>query len=83
MTPALSDEQMRLLLDAPDSTPPKGKRDRAILPSLLYLGLRHGEPSALDVGDYTWIVANGASAFVGKVAGAAASVSRFASTNCG
>lgn len=50
-TPALSDEQVRLLLDAPDSKTPKGKRDRAILALLLYLGLRRGELCALSVGD--------------------------------
>ena len=50
-TPALSDQQVRILLDAPDSKTPKGKRDRAILALLLYLGLRRGELCALNVGD--------------------------------
>jgi len=50
-TPALSDGQARLLLDAPDPTTGKGKRDRAILAVLLYHGLRRAELCALDVGD--------------------------------
>ena len=50
-TPALSDGQARQLLDAPDPTTGKGKRDRAILAVLLYHGLRRAELCALDVGD--------------------------------
>lgn len=50
-TPALADDQARQLLDAPDSTTGKGKRDRAILAVLLYHGLRRAEVCLLDVGD--------------------------------
>ena len=39
-TPALSDDQARILLEAPDAATLKGKRDRAILATLLYHGLR-------------------------------------------
>ena len=42
-TPALSDDQARLLLSAPDGWPLKGIRDRAILAVLLYHGLRRQE----------------------------------------
>ena len=42
-TPAISDEQARQLLNAPDPTTLKGKRDRAILAVLLYHGLRRAE----------------------------------------
>ena len=41
--PALSDYQARRLLDAPDSETVKGKRDRAILTTLLYHALRREE----------------------------------------
>ncbi|MGE4071150.1 MAG: tyrosine-type recombinase/integrase [Lysobacterales bacterium] len=50
-TPALADGQARQLLDAPDPTTLKGKRDSAILAVLLYHGLRRAELCALDVGD--------------------------------
>ncbi len=50
-TPALSDGQARQLLDAPDLSTGKGKRDRAILAVLLHHGLRRAELCALDVGD--------------------------------
>ncbi len=43
LTPALSDEQARMLLDAPPGETLKGKRDRAILATLLYHGLRREE----------------------------------------
>jgi integrase len=41
-TPALGDHQARKLLDAPDGVSIKGKRDRAILATLLYQGLYAG-----------------------------------------
>jgi len=50
-TPALADGQARQLLDAPDATTLKGKRDRAVLAVLLYHGLRRAELCAIDVGD--------------------------------
>jgi len=50
-TPALADGQARHLLDAPDASTVKGKRDRAMLAVLLYHGLRRAELCALDVGD--------------------------------
>jgi site-specific recombinase XerD len=48
-TPAISDDQARQLLSAPDPTTLKGKRDRAILALLLYHGLRRAELGALKV----------------------------------
>lgn len=50
-TPALGDHQARSLLNAPDTTTLKGLRDRAILSTLLYHGLRRAELCALTVGD--------------------------------
>src|SRR6266478_4712008 len=51
LTPALSDEQARMLLDAPPGNTLKGKRDRAILATLLYHGLRREELCRLRVRD--------------------------------
>src|SRR5215472_15330023 len=51
LTPALSEEQARLLLDAPPADTLKGKRDRAILATLLYHGLRREELCLLRVRD--------------------------------
>jgi site-specific recombinase XerD len=50
-TPAIGDHQARSLLDAPDPTTVQGRRDRAILATLLYHGLRRAELCALTVGD--------------------------------
>ena len=50
-TPALSDDQARLLLEAPSEKTLKGKRDRAILATLLYHGLRREELCRLQVKD--------------------------------
>jgi integrase/recombinase XerD len=50
-TPALSDDQARILLEAPDAATLKGKRDRAILATLLYHGLRCQELCQLKVRD--------------------------------
>lgn len=50
-TPAIGDHQARALLNAPDGTTLKGQRDRAILSTLLYHGLRRAELCALTVGD--------------------------------
>jgi integrase/recombinase XerD len=52
-TPALGDHQARALLNAPDSQSLKGKRDRAILSTLLYHGLRREELCLLKVRDLT------------------------------
>jgi site-specific recombinase XerD len=52
-TPAISDEQARQLLNAPDPETLKGKRDRAILAVLLYHGLRRAELCALKVEHFT------------------------------
>ncbi|MGZ9709365.1 tyrosine-type recombinase/integrase [Glaciimonas sp. GNP009] len=50
-TPAIGDHQARALLNAPDVTTLQGQRDRAILSTLLYHGLRRAELCALTVGD--------------------------------
>lgn len=50
-TPALSDSQARLLLDMPSENTLKGKRDRAVLSTLLYHGLRRAELCKLRVED--------------------------------
>jgi site-specific recombinase XerD len=52
-TPALGDHQARALLNAPDSETLKGKRDRAILSTQLYHGLRREELCLLKVRDLT------------------------------
>jgi integrase/recombinase XerD len=51
-TPALSDAQARLLLDAPSAGTLKGKRDRAILSVLLFQALRREELTKLLVKDF-------------------------------
>ena len=50
-TPAIGDHQARLLLDAPDPSTLKGKRDRAILSVFLFHGLRREELCCLRVKD--------------------------------
>lgn len=52
-TPAISDAQARRLLEAPDRTTLKGKRDRAILAVFLFHGLRSEELCTLKVKDIT------------------------------
>jgi site-specific recombinase XerD len=52
MTPALSDDQARELLKAPPADTLKGLRDRAILATLLYHGIRREELCTLRVRDY-------------------------------
>jgi integrase/recombinase XerD len=51
-TPALGDYQARDLLVAPDESSPAGKRDRAILATLLYHALRREELCKLKVKDF-------------------------------
>lgn len=51
-TPALSNSQVRRLLDAPPTDTLKGKRDRAILSVLLQHGLRREELTQLKVKDF-------------------------------
>ena len=51
-TPALGDHQARALLDAPDGASLKGKRDRAMLATLLYHALRRDELCRLKVKDF-------------------------------
>jgi len=51
VTPALGNAQARALLDAPPVDTLKGKRDRAILATLLYHGLRREELCKLRVRD--------------------------------
>ena len=48
-TPALGNDQARALLDAPPEDTLKGKRDRAILATLLYHGIREAELVSLKV----------------------------------
>lgn len=50
-TPAIGDHQARALLDVADTYTLRGKRDRAILATLLYHGLRRAELCGLRVGD--------------------------------
>jgi integrase/recombinase XerD len=50
-TPALGDRQARKLLDAPPTDTLKGVRDRAILATLLYHGIRREELCGLRVKD--------------------------------
>jgi integrase/recombinase XerD len=50
-TPAIGDHQARQLLDAPDPSTLKGKRDRAILSVFLFHGLRREELCLLRVKD--------------------------------
>src|SRR6266545_996404 len=50
-TPALGDHQARKLLEAPDASTLKGKRDRALLSLLLYHALRREEAVSLKVKD--------------------------------
>lgn len=50
-TPALGNDQARALLAAPDASTLKGKRDRAILSTLLFHGLRREELCRLRKGD--------------------------------
>jgi integrase/recombinase XerD len=50
-TPALGDRQARKLLDAPPADTLKGMRDRAILATLLYHGIRREELCGLRVKD--------------------------------
>ena len=50
-TPALSDEQARALLNAPQGASLKAKRDRAILATLAYHGMRREELCKLKVRD--------------------------------
>lgn len=50
-TPALGDSQARRLLEAPPADTLKGKRDRAILATLLYHGIRREELCNLKVRD--------------------------------
>ena len=50
-TPALGDHQARRLLDAPPADSLKGKRDRAMLATLLYHALRRDELCHLTVKD--------------------------------
>ncbi len=51
LTPALSDDQARMLLEAPPADTLKGKRDRAILATLLYHGMRRAELCRLRMRD--------------------------------
>ena len=53
LTPRLSDDQARRLLEAPDVNTLKGKRDRAIMATLLFHGLRRAELCELRVQDLT------------------------------
>jgi site-specific recombinase XerD len=51
-TPAIGDHQARRLLESPNNASLKGKRDRAILATLLYHALRREELSKLLAKDF-------------------------------
>jgi len=51
-TPALTPQQVRAMLDAPDTETLQGLRDRAILHVYFYTGGRCSEPGALRVRDF-------------------------------
>src|SRR5438552_10700505 len=51
LTPALGDAQARRLIEAPPADTLKGARDRAILATLLYHGIRREELCRLRVRD--------------------------------
>jgi integrase/recombinase XerD len=51
-TPAIGDHQARKLLDAPEADTVKSRRDRAILSTLLFHGLRREELCKLKVKDF-------------------------------
>ena len=51
VTPALGDHQARKLLEVPPEETLKGKRDRAILATLLFHAIRREELCKLKVGD--------------------------------
>lgn len=53
LTPRISDDQAKRLLEAPPTDTLKGKRDRAILATLLFHGLRRAELCQLRVQDLT------------------------------
>lgn len=53
LTPRISDDQAKRLLEAPAPDTIKGRRDRAILATLLFHGLRRAELCALRVQDLT------------------------------
>lgn len=50
-SPALGDDQAKLLLEVPSNDTEKGLRDRALLSVLLFHGLRRAELCSLTVGD--------------------------------
>ncbi len=50
-SPALGDDQAKLLLEVPSNDTEKGLRDRALLSVLLFHGLRRAELCSLAVGD--------------------------------
>jgi site-specific recombinase XerD len=50
-SPALGDDQAKLLLEVPSNDTEKGLRDRALLAVLLFHGLRRAELCSLAVGD--------------------------------
>jgi len=50
-SPALGDDQAKLLLNTPPENTLKGTRDRAVLSTLLFHGLRRAELCGLTVGD--------------------------------
>ncbi|HJU99497.1 MAG TPA: tyrosine-type recombinase/integrase [Burkholderiaceae bacterium] len=50
-TPAIGDHQVRALLQVADGSTMRGRRDRAILATLLYHGLRRAELCSLRVAD--------------------------------
>lgn len=50
----LSEDEMTRLLDAPDTSSPRGLRDRAVLETFYATGMRVSELCGLDLGDVEW-----------------------------
>lgn len=51
-TVEFTDDEVRLMLEAPDLTTVKGVRDRTLLEFLFYLGLRVSELTSIKIGDF-------------------------------
>jgi integrase/recombinase XerD len=54
MTPEISRDQARQLLSSIDTTRPVGKRDKAIIATLIYTAARAGAVASLRIRDFVW-----------------------------